>query len=271
METTENPNPIQPNAAVEEQPFKWLGRTELLVKREGLETLASKHVLVIGMGGVGSFAAEFIARSGVGEMTIVDGDTVDITNCNRQLPALQTTVGQPKVHIMAERLKAINPSLKLHILQEFLVPERMAELLEQNNFDYAVDCIDSVTPKLMMLTQCLAKNIPLVSSMGAGGRYDPTALKIADISKTYNCPFAAYIRKRLRYEGVRKGFKAVFSSEEPDADSIMTTDGSNFKKSAYGTMSWIPAAFGGACASVVIRDLLGKNIALHKPNKRVHS
>jgi len=239
--------------------FSWLSRTELLIGREGLETLAQKHVLVVGMGGVGSFAAEFICRAGVGRLTIVDGDVVDISNCNRQLPALRTTVGEAKTTIMEDRLRSINPEINLTAITEFLSPERMEELLSTQKFDYVVDCIDSVTPKLVLITTALRHNLPLMSSMGAGGRYDPTKIQIGDISKSYNCPFAAYIRKRLRKERIRKGFPVVFSSELPQASSIMRTDGKNFKKSAYGTMSWLPAAFGGACASVVVRDLLGQS------------
>lgn len=244
----------------QENPFAWLSRTELLVGRQGLETLASKHVLIAGMGGVGSFAAEFICRSGVGRLTIVDGDTVDLSNCNRQLPALQTTVGQLKTEIMRERLLAINPALELTTIPSFLNPDEMETLVSTGNFDYVVDCIDSVTPKLYLITTALKYKIPLMSSMGAGGRYDPTKLQIGDISKSYNCPFASYVRKRLRKMGVKRGFTVVFSTELPQRDSLMHTDGSKFKKSAFGTMSWIPAAFGGACASVVVRGLLGKKV-----------
>jgi tRNA threonylcarbamoyladenosine dehydratase len=239
--------------------FSWLSRTQLLVKEEGLEILSQKHVLIIGMGGVGSFAAEFIARSGIGTMTIVDGDTVDISNCNRQLPALRTTVGKYKTDIMEERILSINPEIQLNKITEFLSPERMEELLSAQKYDYVMDCIDSVTPKLILIQTALKHQIPLISSMGAGGRYDPTQLKVADVSKSYNCPLAHYVRKRLRHLGIKKGFKVVFSSELPDKDSIMTTDGSNYKRSAYGTMAWLPAAFGGTCASVVVRDILGKN------------
>jgi tRNA A37 threonylcarbamoyladenosine dehydratase len=207
------------------------------------------------MGGVGSFAAEFICRAGVGEMTIVDGDTVDLSNCNRQLPALQSTVGQYKTEIMAERMMGINPKLKLNVVTDFLTPERMQEILA-NRYDYLVDAIDSVTPKLQAISMCYYSGQPFVSSMGAGGRLDPTQLSVADISKTYNCPFAHIIRKRLKHYQIKKGFTTVFSSELPQRHSLMLTDGSRYKRSAYGTMSYVPAAFGGACASVVIRGLI---------------
>lgn len=233
----------------------WLSRTELLVGKEKLNKLFNAHVLVVGMGGVGSFAAEFICRSGVGEMTIIDGDVVDPSNRNRQLPALATTHGLSKADLMGERLMQINPELKLHVIKEFVQPERVDELL-QGQFDYVVDAIDSVTPKLTFIKAAHAKGLRLISSMGAGGKMDPTQLKVTDISKTYNCPFAQQIRKQLKGAGIYKGIKVVFSPEESNKESLMLTDGSNFKKSAYGTMSYLPATFGATLASVVLRELM---------------
>ncbi len=233
----------------------WLSRTELLIGKEKLSKLMNAHVMVVGMGGVGSFAAEFICRAGVGEMTIVDGDVVDPSNRNRQLPALATTHGQSKAEIMADRLMAINPELKLHVIKEFIMPGRVEALLECN-LDYVVDAIDSLTPKLTFIKAAYAKGVKLVSSMGAGAKLDPTQLKVADISKTYMCPFAQQIRKQLKGDGISKGIKVVFSPEEPVRESLMLTDGSNFKKSAYGTISYLPATFGATVASVVIRDLM---------------
>lgn len=233
----------------------WLSRTELLIGREKLERLMRAHVLVVGMGGVGSFAAEFICRSGVGEMTIIDGDVVDPSNRNRQLPALSTTHGQSKAEIMAERLLAINPELKLHVIKEFVMPEKVEGLLEGNP-DYVVDAIDSITPKLTFIKAAYAKGLKIVSSMGAGAKLDPTQLQVTDISKTYNCPFAQQVRKNLKKAGIYKGIKVAFSAEEPIKESLMLTDGSNFKKSAYGTISYLPATFGATVASVVIRDLM---------------
>lgn len=233
----------------------WLSRTELLIGREKLEKLFNAHVLVVGMGGVGSFAAEFICRSGVGEMTIVDGDVVDPSNRNRQLPALATTHGQSKAEIMAERLLAINPELKLHVIKEFVTPEKVDAILD-TPFDYVVDAIDSITPKLTFIKAAYAKGLKMVSSMGAGAKLDPTQLRVVDISKTYNCPFAQQIRKTLKEAKIYKGIKVVFSPEEPIKESLMLTDGSNFKKSAYGTISYLPATFGACVASVAIRDLM---------------
>ena len=235
--------------------ISWLSRTQLLIGEPALRQLNKKHVMVVGMGGVGSFAAEFIARSGIGKMTIIDGDVVDPSNRNRQLPALSTNHGEPKVQIMAKRIREINPEIELNVIQEFVNPDIVAEQL---NFkpDYIIDAIDSITPKLTFMKLAYESRIPMVSSMGAGGKVDPTRLHVVDISKTYNCPFAHQIRKRLRKMGIRKGIKAVFSDEIPDPNSIMLTDGTNYKKSAYGTISYIPATFGAVVASVAIRDLM---------------
>ncbi len=235
--------------------LSWLSRTQLLIGKEKLEYLTRQHVLVVGLGGVGSYAAEFIARSGVGNMTIIDGDVVDPTNRNRQLPALATNHGQPKALIMAERLKAINPELKLHVVREFVNPEMVKQQLNQKP-NYIIDAIDSITPKITFIRLAVESGIPLVSSMGAGAKLDPTQLKVVDISKTFNCPFAQQIRKQLKQHNIRKGVKVVFSPEEPIKESLMLTDGKNFKKSAYGTISYLPAVFGAVAASVAIRDLM---------------
>lgn len=233
----------------------WLSRTELLIGKDKLERLMQAHVLVVGMGGVGSFAAEFICRSGIGEMTIVDGDTVEPSNRNRQLPALSTNHGQSKAALMAERLLAINPELKLHVIREFIRPEAVAGVLSVP-FDYVVDAIDSISPKLTFIKAAFLKKLRIISAMGAGGKVDPTLLQVSDISKSYNCPFAQQVRKQLKKEGIYKGIKVVFSPEENDKTSLMMTDGSNFKKSAYGTVSYMPATFGAVAASAVIRDLM---------------
>ena len=235
--------------------LSWLSRTELLIGPTKLDKLQQAHVLVVGMGGVGSFAAEFICRAGVGEMTIVYGDVVDPSNRNRQLPALATTHGQSKAEVMAERLLAINPDLKLTVRKDFINPESVEELLSVH-YDYIVDAIDSLTPKLFLIRAAKEHKMKIISSMGAGGKLDPTHLKVVDISKTYNCPFAQFIRIRLRKLGIHRGVKVVFSPEVIIKESLMLTDGSNYKKSAYGTISYLPAAFGGACASVVIRNLI---------------
>jgi tRNA A37 threonylcarbamoyladenosine dehydratase len=234
----------------------WLERTELLIKEEGLEKLNKANILVIGLGGVGSFAAEFLARAGVGNMTIVDGDTVDITNINRQLPALHSTIGKHKVEVVAERLLDINPNLKLIKINEFLNPERMDEVLDSAKFNYILDCIDSITPKLSLIIAAKRRKIKLVSSMGAGGKMDPSKVMVRDISKTQNCFLARQIRKRLKKENINKGFRCVFSNELQQEESLKLTDGANYKRSFYGTISYIPAIFGLYAASEVINYLI---------------
>ena len=235
--------------------MKWLERAELLCKTEGLQKLQNSKVLVVGMGGVGSFATEFLARAGVGSLTLVDGDVVDITNINRQLPALHSTVGLAKVEVVKQRILDINPALNLTIYQEFLSPERAFELVSPE-FDYVLDCIDSITPKLNLILAAKRKKVKIISAMGAGGKFEASKVKVADISKTEYCPLAKTIRKRLKKEGISSGVKVVFSTEPPDENSLKMTDGLNFKKSFYGTNSWMPALFGLYAAETVVKYLL---------------
>lgn len=238
---------------------KWLERTELLIKNNGAEKLKNANILVVGLGGVGSFAAEFLARAGIGAMTIVDGDVVDITNINRQLPALHSTIGKHKVEIVAERLLDINPELKLRPINQFLNPEDMEAVLDSEKYDYVLDCIDSVTPKLTLIKAARKRKIKIISSMGAGGKSDPSKVLVRDISKTNNCFLAKQIRKRLKKEKIHKGFRCVFSTELQQEDSLKMTDGSNFKKSFYGTISYIPAIFGLYAAAEAINGILKKD------------
>ena len=237
---------------------KWQERAELLFKTEGLNNLKNANVLVVGLGGVGSFAAEFLARAGVGKMTIVDGDVVDITNINRQLPALHSTVGMPKVHVVGDRLMDINPELQLTRLQEFLSPERALEVVTPE-FDYVLDCIDSVTPKLNLIIAAKRKRVKIISSMGAGGKMEASKVKVTDISKTENCFLARTIKRRLKEVKIDK-LKVVFSSEIQDESSLKMTDGTNFKKSFYGTNSWMPCLFGLHAAETVVTYLLEKKV-----------
>ena len=235
---------------------KWQERAALLFKPEGLNNLKNANVLVVGLGGVGSFAAEFLARAGVGNLTIVDGDVVDITNINRQLPALHSTVGMPKVHVVGDRLMDINPELNLIRLEEFLSPERALEVVTED-FDYVLDCIDSITPKLNLIVAAKRKRVKIISSMGAGGKMEASKVKVSDISNTENCFLAKTIRRRLKEVKIDK-LKVVFSSEIQDESSLKMTDGSNFKKSFYGTNSYMPGLFGLYAAETVIRYLLKK-------------
>jgi len=235
---------------------KWMERTKLLVKEKGIENLQKAHVLVVGLGGVGGYAAEAICRAGVGKMTIIDGDTVDPSNRNRQIQALSSTHGQNKADLMYTRLKDINPDCDITAINAFQTPDDMKEFLKQK-FTYIIDAIDSISPKLYLIQSAYWNNQKIVSSMGAGGKMDPTKVKVADIKDTNICPLAQYVRKRLRYMNIYKGVKCVYSDELPAKFSIMHTDGSKFKKSAYGTISYLPAVFGLTCASVVIRDIAG--------------
>ena len=235
----------------------WQERAELIFKKEGLETLKNSHVLIVGLGGVGSFAAEFITRAGVGKITIVDGDTVDITNINRQLPALHSTVGQHKIDVVGDRLMDINPELELIRINEFLSPERTLEIVSKE-YDYIMDCIDSVTPKINLIIAAKRKKVKIVSCMGAGGKMLVSKVVEKDISKTIVCPLAKQIRKRLKKEKISKGIKAVFSTEEADETSLKLTDGKNYKKSFFGTNSYMPALFGLYAAETVIHYLLKK-------------
>jgi tRNA A37 threonylcarbamoyladenosine dehydratase len=234
---------------------EWTERALLLFKEEGLEKLKNANILIVGVGGVGSFAAEFIARAGVGKLTIVDGDVVDITNINRQLPALHSTVGLPKIDVVGDRLMDINPDLKLTKIKEFLSPERAFEIVTEE-FDYVLDCIDSVTPKLNLIIAAKRKRVKIISSMGAGGKMEAVKVKVADISNTENCFLAKAIKKRLKEVKIDKGVKVVFSSEIQDEKSLKITDGKNYKKSFYGTNSYMPGLFGLYAAETVIRHLL---------------
>ena len=226
-----------------------------MIGPEGLEILRSSDVLVVGLGGVGSYAAEMICRAGVGRMTIVDGDSVHVTNRNRQLPALKSNEGIMKARVMADRLKDINPDLELTVIEEYIKDDRMIEILEEG-FDYVVDAIDTLSPKVFLIYHSLKMKYNVVSSMGAGGKLDPLRVRIADISETTDCTLARILRKRLHRLGIRDGFMAVYSDEVIDKSKVKEVEGELNKKSVVGTVSYMPAAFGIACASVVTRGLL---------------
>jgi len=228
----------------------------LLLGDEKLAMLKNSHVLVVGLGGVGAYAAEMICRSGIGSMTIVDGDTVHTSNRNRQLPALQSTEGRAKAEVMGQRLLDINSGLRLTIINEYIKDERMIEIIDKG-YDYVVDAIDTLSPKVFLIYHTVNRKMPLVSSMGAGGKFDPLSVMISDISDTTNCSLARILRKKLHKLGVRNGFTAVWSPEEIDKEKVVPTNGEQNKASVVGTISYMPAIFGIACASVVIRDLAG--------------
>lgn len=235
----------------------WLERTSLLLGEEKLERLRRAHVLVVGLGGVGAYAAEMLVRAGVGRMTIADADTVSLSNINRQLVALHSTVGRPKAEVLAERLQDIAPEVQLTVVAEYIRDEKTYTLLDAAPYDYVVDAIDTLSPKLALIAGAMERGLPVVSSMGAGAKTDPTRMEIADIAKTHHCPLAHMLRKRLHKIGIHTGFRAVFSAELIREGAMYVCEEQN-KKSNVGTISYLPALFGIGCASVVIRDLLGE-------------
>lgn len=235
----------------------WAQRTELLLGETNLSRLQNAHVLVVGLGGVGAFATEMLVRAGIGNLTIADADTVSDSNINRQLVALHSTLGMNKTDVLAKRLADINPHISLNIVNDFIKDQATYSLLDSDNFDFVVDAIDTLSPKVHLIKGALDRNIPLVSSMGAGAKLDPTRVAIADISKTHHCPLAHMLRKRLHKLGIFSGFHAVFSDEPVRPDSFFIDEQTN-KKSNTGTISYLPAAFGCACASVVVRKLIGE-------------
>lgn len=229
----------------------WKERTGMLVGEEALSRFASSTVAVIGVGGVGGYAAEMIVRAGIGHIIIVDSDVVSVTNKNRQLLALDSTVGRSKCKVLSERLLDINPDLDITMIEEYIETDGAGSVLGGFRIDFLVDAIDTLGPKLSLIKYCMDNGIPLVSSMGAGAKYDVTRIRIADISKTFNCPLAYMVRKKLRRMGVSRGFKAVFSEELPDESAFVLCEERN-KKSQVGTISYMPAVFGCACAQVAI-------------------
>ena len=233
---------------------EWQERTRLLLGDEKFEKLNSSHVLVVGLGGVGGYVAEQLTRAGIGELTIVDGDVVSQSNMNRQLLALQSTQGKPKAEVMAARLRDINPDVKLHVVSQFMKDQALIDLISQP-YDFVVDAIDTVSPKVFLLYYAVQNNQRIVSCMGAGGKMHPDKIEIADIDKSHHCHLAFYIRKKLHKLGIRTGIKVVFSPEPVNKSAVIEEESQN-KASNVGTISYMPAAFGCFCASVVINGLL---------------
>ena len=218
----------------------WAERTYLLIGQQAAEALADAHVVIVGVGGVGAYAAEMVARAGVGHITIVDGDTVSVSNINRQLPALHSTIGLDKVAVMQHRIADINPEAHIDALKMFITPDTIAQVLGDKKPDFVIDAIDSIAPKVALIEHCLNSGINIISSMGAGGRIDPTAVRYADISQTYNDGLARVIRTRLRKDGFGKGLTVVWSEEQPIESSLTYTDEMPGKRSSYGTVSYLP-------------------------------
>ena len=236
---------------------RWQERTAVLLGEATLDSLAAKRVMVVGLGGVGAYAAEMLCRAGVGNLVLIDSDTVGESNLNRQLIALNSTICKLKTDVLAERLKDINPAVNLVVVPEYVEEENLPRIFETaGKLDYVVDAIDTLAPKISLIKHCVQNGIPHVTAMGAGAKLDATKIRIADLSKSYNCPLAYILRKKLRKEGISKGFKVVFSEELPDRDAIVPMEERN-KKSQVGTISYLPAVFGCVCAQAAIEHLIG--------------
>ncbi len=230
-------------------------RTKLLIKEEGLNKLKKAHVLVVGLGGVGGYAAEQLCRSGIGKLTLVDGDTVSESNMNRQLIALHNTIGMLKTEVLQQRLRNINPNCEIKIISEFIRDDRMIEILKDQNYNYVIDAIDTLSPKVFLIYHCLQLQLPVVSSMGSAGKFDPSLVEVSDVSKSHTCPLAYLVRKRLSKLGIKSGFQVVYSSERIP-EYCMVEEFTTNKRTTVGSISYMPPLFGCFCASVVIRDIL---------------
>ena len=233
----------------------WKQRTGLLFGQEKMERMTSAHVLVVGLGGVGAYAAEMICRAGVGQMTIVDADTVQPSNINRQFPALHSTINKEKAEVLAQRFLDINPDIKLTVLPIFLKDENIPELLDAAKYDFIVDAIDTLSPKCFLIYHALERKIKIVSSMGAGAKSDITQVRFADIRDTYHCGLSKAVRKRLQKMGVKRKLPVVFSTEQANPDAVILTEDEQNKKSTCGTVSYMPAVFGCYLAEYVIKRL----------------
>ncbi|HZG60639.1 MAG TPA: tRNA threonylcarbamoyladenosine dehydratase [Anoxybacillus sp.] len=244
-------------------------RNELAIGKEGLEKLKNTTVAVLGIGGVGSFAVEALARSGVGRLVLVDKDDVDITNINRQIHALLSTVGRPKVDLMKERIADINPECEVIALKMFYTEETYEQFFSYG-LDFVIDASDTITYKIHLMKECLKRNIPIISSMGAANKMDPTRFRIADISKTHTDPIAKVIRARLRKEGIRKGIPVVFSDENPiiireDVRKEVGNDQATIRKAKMPPSSnaFVPSVAGLIMASYVVREVL-KDVKIYR-------
>lgn len=234
----------------------WQDRTRLLLGDKIADAFTQMHVLILGVGGVGAYAAEALARAGIGHLTLVDGDTIEATNCNRQLPALHSTIGQWKTHVVGQRLQDINPAIELELVNAYWERQDIAPFLQDRHFDYAVDAIDALGPKVEFILECRQRNIPLISSMGSGGKLDPSQIRLTDISRTEYCKLAKAVRQQLRKHQVYKGVEVVFSPECSPPEATRVWQGENgHHRSCVGTISYLPAIFGLYCASAVIRNL----------------
>lgn len=231
---------------------KRFSRQEPLIGKNGIKKLSKSKIAIIGIGGVGSYTVEALARAGVGHIILIDHDIIDITNINRQIHALDSTVGLPKVEVMRQRLLDINPEIKVDVFQKFISKDVIEKILKKD-MDYVVDAIDTIKSKVSLILYCKKNNIPIISAMGAGNKLDPSCFKVADISETSMCPVARVVRRQLRKHNINKGVKVVYSEEEPIKTSKTS---SKSKQIITGSISFVPPVVGMIMAGVVIRDIL---------------
>ena len=234
----------------------WQDKTRLLLGKKHDE-ITDVNILIVGLGGVGESAAEMICRAGISKMTIVDGDKIDLTNINRQILTTHRNIGKSKAKIVAQKMLEINPDLKINIIDKYIEDFEMRNLLETDIFDYVIDAIDTLAPKIQLINHCMQLGIKIVSSMGAGGKLNPSKVQVADISESYNCKLARFVRKKLHKRGIRTGFKVVFSAENIVRESLILKEDKN-KKSDLGTISYMPNIFGIYAAWVVIDEFISK-------------
>ena len=218
--------------------------------------IRSAHVLVVGTGGVGAYAAEMLCRAGVGHLTLVDADTVSPSNINRQLPALHSTLGRSKVSVLAERFRDINPEVQLTLREEYLTPESVDALLDAAPYAYVIDAIDTIQPKVALLASCIRRRQPVIASMGAGAKTDITAIQYADLWQTYHCGLSKSVRNGLARAGLRvRKLPVVFCTQQADRNALLTVEGERNKKTTAGTVSFMPATFGNYLAAWVLNHL----------------
>jgi len=234
----------------------WLQRTALLLGDDRLKQLNGKHILVAGLGGVGAYTAEMLGRAGIGALTLVDGDSVHPTNRNRQLLALSSAEGISKAKLMGQRLRDINPDIRVTVINEYIRDDRMVEVLGMAPYDYVVDAIDTLAPKIFLIYHSVKMGLKVISSMGAGGKTDPSMIRVADLSESYNCRLASILRKRIHKLGIYRGVKVVFSPEKVSRQSIMMVEGEANKKSTAGTISYMPPMFGCYMAAEIIQEFI---------------
>ncbi|MDD6594228.1 MAG: tRNA threonylcarbamoyladenosine dehydratase [Bacteroidales bacterium] len=231
-------------------------RTTLLYGDERMARIRSAHVLVVGTGGVGAYAAEMLCRAGVGHLTLVDADTVSPSNINRQLPALHSTLGRSKVSVLAERFRDINPDVQLTLREEYLTPESVDALLDAAPYAYVIDAIDTIQPKVALLAACIRRRQPVIASMGAGAKTDITAIQYADLWQTYHCGLSKSVRNGLARAGLRgRKLPVVFCTQQADRNALLTVEGERNKKTTAGTVSFMPATFGNYLAAWVLNHL----------------